>query len=51
MLGSFIMNQEKTLGELMAILNKTQPELAKVQEAQDASYFNIPKDQGLAKGF
>ena len=35
----------------MAMLKDTEPELAKGQEAQGASYFDIAEGQGLAKSF
>ena len=41
-LGGFIMNQEKTLGELMVMLKEAQLEILKGQEVQGASYFDIP---------
>ena len=35
----------------MAMLNEPKPKFAKGQEAQCASYFDIPDGQGLAEGF
>ena len=35
----------------MDMLKETKPEFAKGQEAQGASYFDIPESQGLAKDF
>ena len=35
----------------MAMLKETKPKFVKRQEAQGASYFDIPEGQGLAEGF